>query len=665
MDLGKKNRWNQARLMLFFLLGLLGVSGARSQTKGSRGKPSELQQHYDAAERYQASQDLEHAAGEYRIFIADALGELAMARGQAGDYDAAADSFDEALRLAPDVPAMRIEYARVALQSGKLEHAKLLAMDVIGEHPGDRAVEADAHVILGSVLMKTDKVAEAKQQMEDAVALNPTFDNGYGLAVADLDGGDGEGAAKIFSEMLASFGSTAVIHMRFGQAYLNSDFQAKAVTEFQEAIAKDPRLPGSHYSLAAAYLATGGAKKLPEAEAELRKEIALSPKDAAAYAALGHLLVGQEHDAATEEQAERYLKRATELDPKSPDGFLYLGQLYAQLKRPAEGEAALRQSIVLTRDVSRNGYQVQKAHYLLGRLLIETGQTGEGEKEIAASRALMHQDLTRDKSRLSDYLEEQQSAQAGGASVTIAAEDKRADAELDREVDALEKQLGPAIADSYNNLGAIAGSEGNSRAAVQSFEKAAEWNPSLPGLDYNWGRAAFTAGKFEEAVGPLGRYLLAHPEDQGARAVLGLSQYLAKEYDGARKTLEPLDAKGGEAPQLKLAYAVSLLQTGDTGGAVERLVALEKANPDAADVHRALGEAYAAEKKAEAREELSTAIRLNPADVEAIVALARLQLEQGDAGGALSNLEAAVKLQPQNAELRQELERVRAIASRK
>ena len=664
MDLGERDRWNQEGLMLLLLLGLLAVPGAWSQ-KESRQTQSELQQHYDAAERYQASQNFEHAAVEYRAFIADALGELAMARGQAGDYDSAADSFDEALRLVPDAPAMRIEYAQMALQSGKLEHAKLLAMSVIGEHPGDRAVEADAHVILGRVLMKIDKVAEAKQQMEDAVALDPTFDNGYELAVADLNGGDGDGAAKIFSEMLVSFGSTAVIHMRFGQAYLNSDFQAKAVTEFQEAIAKDARLPGSHYSLAAAYLATGGSRKLPEAEAELRKEIALSPKDAAAYAALGHLLLGQEHDAATEEQAEKYLRRATELDPESPDGFLYLGQLYAQLRRPTEGEAALRQSIALTRDVSRNGYQVQKAHYLLGRLLIEAGQTEEGEKEIATSKALMHQDLTRDKSRLSDYLAEQLSAQTGGASMTIATEEKRVDGTLVSDAVALEKQLGPAIADSYNNLGAIEGSEGNSKAAVQSFEKAAEWNPSLPGLDYNWGRAAFTAGNFAEAVGPLGRYLLAHPDDDGARAVLGLSQYIAKQYAGARKTLEPLDAKGGEAPQLQLAYAVALMQTGDTDGALARLLALEKTNPDAADVHRALGEAYATEKRAEAREELSTAIRLNPADVEAIVALARLQVAQGDAEGALQSLETAVQLQPHDAALAQELEKVRTAMRRK
>ncbi len=100
--------------------------------------------------------------------------------------------------------------------------------------------------------------------------LDPTFENGYELAVADLDLGDGKSAAKIFSEMLTSFGDTAAIHMYFGQAYGRSDFQDDAVAEFQKAIAKDDRLPGVHYSLAAAYLSTSGSSKLPEAERELK-----------------------------------------------------------------------------------------------------------------------------------------------------------------------------------------------------------------------------------------------------------------------------------------------------------------------------------------------------------------------------------------------------------
>jgi len=662
MNLFETSRSNCFRVGWFLVAGGLLVSVTHAQTKATGTNESVLQRRYEAAQKYQAANDLDHAAQQYRIFIADALGEVAIGRAHAGEYDKAADNFDEALRLVPDFPMMQIEYARAALESGNLEHAKLLATSVIRNYPRNVKAEADAHAILGRVLLKMDKDSEAKQQIEQAVALDSTFENGYELAVADLDLGDEKGAANIFSEMLTSFGDTAAIHMYFGQAYGSSDFQADAVDEFKKAIAKDDRLPGVHYSLAAAYLSTAGDSKLAEAEEELRKEIAISPKDASAYAALGHFLAGQHQNAATDADAESDLKRATELDPKSPDAFLYLGQFYADLKKPAEAEAALRQSIALTKDVSRNGYQVRKAHYLLGRLLMQSGRTDEGKEETAASQALMQQNLARDQNRLSDYLQEKKTAPAGmGPQMPMMVEEKPADAEAARQMDELEKQIGPAIADSYNNLGAIAGSEGDYRAALRYFERAVEWNAALPGLDYNWGRAAFAAGAFSQAVGPLSRYLQGHLEDEGARAELGLSQFMVKNYAGARTTLQPLDGKNEKAPQVQYAYAQSLVETGNTSEGMARLIALEKADPTVAEVHRALGEAYAAKKSPEAEAELETAIRLDPSDAEAHAALGRLQLANGDVKVGITNLEAAAKLEPENAALQQEL----AEASRK
>jgi tetratricopeptide (TPR) repeat protein len=312
----------------------------------------------------------------------------------------------------------------------------------------------------------------------------------------------------------------------------------------------------------------------------------------------------------------------------------------------------------LTTDVSRNGYQVKKAHYLLGRLLMQTGQKEEGGKEIAASQMLMGQNLVRDQNQLSDYLQEQRSGPAAigmGSQMLLAAEDKPMDAEEAGQAQAFEKQLGPPIADSYNNLGAIAGGKGNARAALGYFEQAAEWNPALPGLDYNWGRAAYMSGAYAQAVGPLSRYLSAHPSEEGARAVLGLSEFMMNDFAGVRKTLEPLAAESDEAPELQYAYAKALIETGDARGGVERLLVLEKANPTMAEIHRVLGETYAIEKSPGAAEELQVAIRLNPADVEAHIDLARLNLAQGDARGAVTNLEAAVKLEPGNAALQQEL----------
>jgi tetratricopeptide (TPR) repeat protein len=608
---------------------------------------SVLQRHYEAAQTYQAGQDLERAAYEYEMFLTDGLGELAMARARAGEYEQAATAFDEALTFAPHASTLQLAYAQAALQGGDFDHARTLAEEVIRETPRN----ASAHRVLGEALLKTDRNVEARKELEAAVALDSSFANGYELAVACLNLGDEKCAAGLFAEMRASFGDTALLDMYFGRAYLDSDFQNKAVTEFQAAIAKSPRLPGAHYSLAAAYLVTGGGVKL--AEEEIRKEIAIAPKNAVAYAALGHLETGQQRD----QEAEADLKRAVALDPNDPDSYFYLGQLYVDLKQPADAEAALRTSIRLTRDAARNQNQLQKAHYLLGRLLMQGGDTAAGRKELQAAAALTAQSLTRDRERLADYY--QQNAGMGGGSdgpAQLLQGATAPDSEAARAADNFEKRITPAVADSYNNLGAIAGSSRDFQAAVTYFQRAAEWNPTLAGLDENWGRAAYAAGQFAQAVPLLTRYLATHPDDVAMRSALGISQYMGKDYASARSTLQAVVGSGHATPEIEFLYADSLVKSGQVAEGVRRLTQLEQTSGSAPAVHRALGEALAQSgDPTRGAEELKTAIRLDPKDAEAYGALGRLRLAQGNATDAVTNLAMAAKLAPGDGALRASL----------
>jgi tetratricopeptide (TPR) repeat protein len=634
---------------LFGILLVLCVPASiAAQVKSSRANTSPLQRHYVAAQKFQSAHAMHKAAYEYKVFLTDALGEMAIRRAQAGQYEKAAPDFDEALSFAPHSVVLQLEYAQAALQSGDLAHAKLLAERVNSESPQN----AQAHLILGQVLLRRNMNQEARRELERAVALDSTFENGYELAVACLNTGDQEYAAKLFQEMTSSFGNTALIHMYFGQAYLNSDFQSKAVQEFQKAITKDSKLPGVHYSLAAAYLAAAGDSRLSDAKAQLRKEIANFPKGPMAYAALGHLEAGEQHY----NEAETYLKHAAELDASNPDAFLYLGQLYADMKRPADAKAALRLSIRLTTDVSRNHYQVQKAHYLLGRLLMQSGDTEDGKRELQISQSLTLQNLARDHDRLADYLDESAGMSTGGPSRDAAGMAKHFDPKLVHQADSFETQIGPAIADSYNNLGAIAGSGRNYGAALGYFERAAEWNPALEGLDENWGRAAFAAGQFQQAIPPLQRYLQRHPENTEMRSALGISLGATGDYASARTVLQPIAVDAKAADQTKMAYAEALVKTGDIQTAMTFLTALERRDASSAGVHRALGEALALDNNtARADQELETAIRMNPEDAQAYDALGRLQLAEGDATAAVTSLEHAVKLEGRRGNLHHDL----------
>lgn len=576
MSIRSKLRGPSLIFLLSSAAALYGQTG--DQVSISSGS---LQQHYNDAQKLQQSGKLNEAAEQYRAFLADALGELAIGYALVPDYTHAAPLFDEALTLEPNSPSLLLDYARTALMLGDLAHAKTLATEYIQKYPGDRQKLAQAHQVLGRTLLKLNRDQEARKELEAAVALDPTFPNGYNLAVACLDLDDEKCAVQIFGEMEKSFGDTPEIHMAFGRAYGDSDFQPRAITEFKQAIEENPRLPGAHYLLAAVLLATGNDQSpLESAETELKKELAISPRDPMTYAALGKIAVTRNNYP----EAETYLKKAISLGPQNPDAYLFLGQLYFNTNRYAEAETALRQCIRLTTDVSRNRYQVQKAHYLLGRILMKNSQPDAAHAEMEISRNLADKTLAQDKSKLAGLMDTSGSqdvpASTTEASASLSAVATTADPLALRKVEAIKEQVKLPVADSYNNLGAIAATNSDYSGAITYFKHAAVWNPSLEGLDYNWGRAAFAGSLYADAILPLSRYVNAHPDDAGARSVLAISQFMTANYQGCIDTLQSVIGKADLVPQVEYVYAESLIKTGKIGPGTERLRALEKSHPE-------------------------------------------------------------------------------------
>jgi tetratricopeptide (TPR) repeat protein len=621
------------------------------------GQTGSLQQHYNDAQHLQQTGKLNEAADQYRAFLADALGQLAMGYGLVRDDTQAAPLFDEALALEPGSPSLLLDYARTALMLGDLPRARTLATAFIQKYPGNREQLAQAHQLLGRTLLKLNRTQEARKELEAAVELDPTFPNGYDLAVACLDLNDEKCAVQVFSEMEKSFGDNAQVHMAFGRAYGESDFQPRAITEFRRAIEEDPRLPGAHYLLAAVLLATSGDESHIEgAETELKKELVISPRDLMTYTALGKIAVTRKNYA----EAETYLKKAILLGPQSPDAYLYLGQMYFETNRSAEAETALRQCIQLTTDVSRNRYQVQKAHFLLGRILVLKGQQDEAHVEMNISRELANKTLAQDKSALTGLTET-----SGSENVQAPVAEGRteppvpattADPLALQRVESMKEQIRLPVADSYNNLGAIAATNNDYSDAVSYFKRAAVWNPSLEGLDYNWGRAAFAGSQFADAILPLSRYVKSNPDDPGARSVLAISQFMTGNYPGCIEALEPLIGKTNLAPQADYVYAESLVRTGKIAPGAERLATLAKLHPEIPDVHRSLGEALGQlGEKQRALEELRTAIQLSPRDADSHYDLGKMEFESGDTAAAIPELETATRLLPNNEKFHQEL----------
>ncbi|HTV83365.1 MAG TPA: tetratricopeptide repeat protein [Acidobacteriaceae bacterium] len=602
----------QARFAVFLLVAECLFSAAGAQT-GSAGKPTDatiLQGHYDAAERFQEQGKLQQAAAEYRLFVGDALAELALGEAQLGDYTKAAPYFDGALALEPNSPRLRLDYARAAMDFGDFDHARALAQQLLQEEAGNPKGLAAAHEVLGRTLLKMNENQQARKELEAAMALNPDFADAYNLAVACLDMDDDKCADRLFTSLEATYGDTPQIHMEFGRAWGESDFEPRAEVEFKKVIAEDPKFPEAHYCLAATYLEENEPAKVPLAEKQLQEELAVTPNDFLTWAAVGKLAVVRQNYAA----AAKYLSRAIELNPKSPDAWLYQGQMQYNQSQWAQAQKSLSQAIQLTIDPSRNHYQIQKAYYLLGRILMREGNEKAAAAQMQMAQKYMQIDLSRDKDRISGMQGQNQQGM-GGSQTTLTLKDTTVNANpaAVRQLAAFQTQIAPAIADSYNNLGVIAASGRDFSAATSWFQSAAEWNPAMPGLNYNWGRAAFAAARFGDAVMPLATYLNAHPGDTHIREALGISDYMNQDYRGCVTTLQPLTSQMASIPQAAFFYADSLVRTGRIATGIQRLTALERAHPDIASVHMALGQAYLdAGKASDAVPELESAVRLEP-----------------------------------------------------
>ena len=619
-------------LLLCFLPNCNEAQSQKAQTK------VDPRQHYDAARTFQLAGDQEKAAAEYKSFLASALRGAANAQAHVAQFEQATSLFDEAARLAPEDDSVQLDYASLRLQQKDFAGAQPLVEQVIARHPKNTA----ARVVLGQILFSKQEYDAARKELEVAVVAAPSFDVGYLLGLTYIKLNDLPHARMLFEEMVSGLGDSAEIHMRLGRAYGNGEWEALnySIDEFKKAIAKNAKLPQAHYFLALAYLGRDGESGFKTAVPELEAEAKLSPNDERTHYLLGYIALRQQRFA----EAEKELLRATEIDPQNPDPLISLGQLYTDKERDSEAEAVLRKAIAVTTDLSRNEYQINRAHYLLGRIQLRSGRKDEGAKELAISKELRdramrpHETQNQKLPELANLSEKNEVTTLETIVVTP---------EARKQADDYINEMRLAVADSYNNLGVISASQKSFPLALEYFRKAADWNPLLDTLDRNIGMAAFYATQYDQAIAPLERSLKKQPGDVRARAALGLSAFMVQDFRKATATLNAIPEEVDNDPGLGYAYATSLVKTGDYTEGVRRLKDLSSKNPNNADIHTFLGEAFSEQKEYSAALEeyrKSLAIDANQARPHFLAGL--VLIHQGESAEAERELRAALKLNP-------------------
>src|SRR5882762_6647710 len=322
-----------ARLLGSMLLSLLILANGPDPHTRAQTTPDALWQDYKDAQAALRGGDQDRAGAEYASFLGEALHRVANARAQAGDLDAAARTFEEALVLTPNT-AIRLDYASVLFDASRLRETEVEAQKVVDAEPRN----IRSRVLLGRVLFELKDYAAARVHFEAAVDQGEFTSVWRLLSLTCLRLQELNGARSWLGAALEHLGNTPANRVAVATVYYFGDYPDEAIVELRKVIAQNDAAPDAHYYLALAYLArneeAGYAKAIPEFRAQLK----LQPDSFPSQYMLGYIALKQRDFRV----AERELGRAAKLNPNDAGTRLLLGQLYSETHREQLAEVTLR-----------------------------------------------------------------------------------------------------------------------------------------------------------------------------------------------------------------------------------------------------------------------------------------------------------------------------------
>jgi tetratricopeptide (TPR) repeat protein len=612
--------------------------------------------------------DLAQAETEYRAALALGLRQLGNLAISEDRYAQATQLLDDAVKLRPQDADLRVEAAIAWFRSGDSSKATAIIQTVLAEHPEN----ARAHNVLGRISLFRGDTDAAIGELKKSVELQDDFETRYFIGIAYLKAKKSSEASAWFQQLQAHMGNSAAIHVLFGRAYSVTHFPEPAIVEFRKAIDLDPKYPRAHGLLGYSYLELNGEEAYPQARQEFETELKLHPDQYYFLTLLGIATVALRDFPA----AEATLKQAVCLNPHEPGPYLYLGETYSETRRTALAVEALQKYVSLVSHPEEMLRDVSRAYFLLGQSLMRLGRVGEAKKALLNSQKYREAKFRYDTKHIFDEKPNPEAADSraserieGLLETTAPGEKESTEAIAQGGVeqparaapisaaDQNAPETGPVkqyrafaaeiLASSYNDLGVMRAKDSRFAEAAEFFKQAHAWNPSLPGLDRNWGFAAYRAEQYAEAVPPLERHLAAHSDDAFVRQILGLSYFVQEDYSKTAEVLRPFLSHPPGDPALLFAWGTALVRLRQSGDATKIFQHMLQQNGSNPGVHYLLGQAYAQDKDyPNALRELKAAVQLDPKLPEAYYYTGLVYLHQSDFDNATREFRAELALRP-------------------
>jgi Flp pilus assembly protein TadD len=344
------------------------------------------------------------------------LGRTAEARAQ----------FEASLKLNPDQPSALTNLAQIYFTLGQPDDLRmaLTLFDRAAKNSSDPQISqavVTTYLKLAQVLMDQD-LRVAGRTLETAVA-NGVDDARIYAALAEVYQADGryENAIPAMRLAIQRDPQNEVYHFRYGLLLTDSHAPAAGIVRLQEALKQFPNSARLWLALGIAQLTYG---QNAEAENSFNRSLTIDTKLVPALAYLGvtyaerglydkaisfyeraislnskagalHYLVADtilKTSNADTTRAERYLRRATELDPTLAAAYFALGRIYVRANRYNDALPLLERAVSLQPDSV-------EAHYQLSRVLIRLKRTDEANRELEIFKQLSEKQKAQNEPR--------------------------------------------------------------------------------------------------------------------------------------------------------------------------------------------------------------------------------------------------------------------------
>lgn len=563
--------------LTLFLVVAMAVSAAGQSLSGQASSPAvsqDLKARLQAAASAQQAGDAAAVAEANQRVLALALHQIADLREVLGLFPVAVELCKRSLEF-EDSADTRFSLAIAYTREGQLDDA----LEQVGKILAADSNNAAALNLQGKLWMMKKDFSKAADSLTRFLALQNDPEVAYTLATALLRTNQVEKATAIFHQIESASGDRADSHVLVARAYEGVNLAAEAENEYKNAIALDAKTSRGHYFLGLFFLTRNGWTATPQVREEFLAEVAVNPTDFFGNYFMGYLTSLEK----SYEESDRYLKIAALAKPDWPEPYLYMGLNSFGAGTYARAEEQLRKAIKLTGDdEARNNYQIRRAFFALGRILVISGRKEEGTKYLVRSRDM--ENTLMDNNRQQALSDEQAApgAQLLAASVErpqASATAKIGDpaASVDTAVwqsaftsaaerasaQESERQLRTIIASAYNDLATSEARRHDYELALARFHDAERWNPEIPGLLRNLSLAAFFSKNYSEAARAMKLVVKEDPSDQRALSMLALSLFSIKDYAEAAKAFDRVQDATLSDPRMTYGWAVSLAKTND------------------------------------------------------------------------------------------------------